>query len=37
MEYRVLVGSTKIENASLSYKIAISEADVKTNRMVTKK
>ena len=32
-----LVESTKIEKASFSYKTAISEADVKTNRMVTTK
>ena len=34
---RFLVESTKIENASFPYKTAISEANVKTNRMVTTK
>ena len=29
--------STKIESTSFSYKIAISEANVKTNRMVSTK
>ena len=29
-----MVESTKIENASFPYKIAISEANVKTNRLV---
>ena len=37
LEYRFLVESTKIENASFPYKTAISEANVKTNRMVTTK
>ena len=37
LEYRFLVASTKIENASFPYKIAISEANVKTNRMMAKK
>ena len=37
MEYRFLVGSTKIEIASFPYKTAISEANVKTNKMVTTK
>ena len=37
MDYRVLVESTKIENASFLYKTAISEANVKTNRMVSTK
>ena len=35
LEYHFLVGSTKIENASFPYKTAISEANVKTNRMVS--
>ena len=30
-----LVERTKIENASFPYKITISEANIKTNRMVT--
>ena len=33
LEYRFLVETTKIENASFPHKTAISEADVKTNRM----
>ena len=37
LEYRFLGGSTKIENASFPYKTAISEASVKTNRMVDTK
>ena len=37
LEYRFLVESTKIENASFSYKTAMSEANVKTNRMVNTK
>ena len=37
LEYRFLVESTKIENASFPYKTAISEASVKRNRMVTTK
>ena len=37
LKYRLFVESTKIENASLLYKTAISKADVKTNRMVTTK
>ena len=37
LEYRFLVESTKIENASFPYKTAISEANVKTNKMMTKK
>ena len=37
LEYRFLVESTKIENASFPYKTVISEANVKTNRMVTTK
>ena len=36
-EYRFLVESTKIENASFSYIIATSEANVKTNKMATTK
>ena len=35
--YCFLVESTKTENASFSYKMAISEANVKTNRMVSTK
>ena len=37
LEYRFLVESIKIENASFPYKTAISEANVKTNKMVTTK
>ena len=37
LEYRFLVESTKIQNASFPYKAAISEANVKTNRMVSTK
>ena len=37
LEYRFLVERTKIENASLPYKTAPSEANVKTNKMVTTK
>ena len=37
LEYRFLVESTKIENASFPYKTTISEANVKPNKMVTKK
>ena len=33
LEYRFLAESTKIKNASFPYKIASSEANVKTNRM----
>ena len=33
LKYGFLVESTKIENASFPYKTAISEANVKTNRM----
>ena len=36
-EYRFLAESTKIENTSFSYKTAISEANVKINKMVTTK
>ena len=35
LQYRFLVERTNIENASFPYKTAISEANVKTNRMVT--
>ena len=34
LEYRFLVESTKIENASFPYKIAISKANAMTNKMV---
>ena len=37
LEYYFLVESTKIENTSFPYKTAISEANVKTNRMVSTK
>ena len=37
LEYRFLVESTNIENASFPYKTATSEANVKTNKMVTTK
>ena len=37
LEDRFLVESTAIENASLSYKTAISEVNVKTNRIMTTK
>ena len=37
LESRFLVESTKIENVSFPYKTAISEANVKTNGMVTAK
>ena len=37
LEYRFLVESTKIENALFPYKTAISEANVKTNRMMSTK
>ena len=33
LEYHFLVESTKIENATFPYKTALSEANVKTNRM----
>ena len=36
-EYRFLVESTKIENASFPYKSVMSDANVKTNRMVSTK
>ena len=35
LESPFLVESTKIENASFPYKTAISEANVKTNRIVS--
>ena len=35
MEYWILVEATKIENISVPYKTALSEANVKTNRMAT--
>ena len=34
LEYRFLVESTKIESASFSYKTTLSEANVKTNKMM---
>ena len=37
LEYRFLVESKKIENSSFPYKTAISEANVKANRIVSKK
>ena len=37
LEYHFLVDSTKIENASFSHKTVVSEAKVKTNRMVSTK
>ena len=37
LEYRFLIESTEMENASFPYKTAISEANVKTNRMVSTK
>ena len=37
LEHGFLVESTKIENALFPYKTAILEANVKTNRMVSKK
>ena len=37
LEYRFLVESTNIENASFSYKSVILETNVKTNRMVDAK
>ena len=37
LEYHFLVESTKIENASFPYKTAISEANAKTNRIMTTK
>ena len=37
MEYRFLVESTKIENASFPYKTATSETNVKANRVISTK
>ena len=37
LEYRLLVESIKTENASFPFKTTISEANVKTNRMVSTK
>ena len=37
LEHRFLVKSTKVENASFPYKVNISEANVKTIRMVITK
>ena len=37
LEYRFLIENTKIENASIPYKTFISEANVKTSRMVSTK
>ena len=37
MEYRFLVETTKIKNTSFALKTALSEANVKTNGMVTTK
>ena len=37
LEYHFLVERTKIEKSSFPYKTAISEANVKTNRVVTTK
>ena len=37
LEYHFLSESIKIENASFSYKTAMSEANVKTNGMVSTK
>ena len=37
LEYRFFVETTKIENASFPYNTAISEANLKTNRMVSTK
>ena len=37
MEYRFLVEATKIGDASLPFKTALSEANVKTNKMATTK
>ena len=37
LEYRILVEVTKIENTSFPFKTALSEANVKTNRMATTK
>ena len=37
MEYRFLVETTKIENKSFAFKTALSEANIKTNKMATTK
>ena len=37
LENRFLIETTKIENASFPFKTALSEANVKTNRMVATK
>ena len=37
LEYRFLVESTSIESASFPYKTVMSEANIKTNRMVSTK
>ena len=37
LEYAFLVESAKIENASFPYKTALSQANIKTNRMVSTK
>ena len=37
LQYRFLVESTKIERTSFPFKSALSEANVKTNRMTTTK
>ena len=37
LEHCFLIGSIKIENASFPYKSAISEGNIKTNRMVNTK
>ena len=37
LEYSFLVETTKIENTPFSFKTALSEANVKTNRMATTK
>ena len=37
LEYRFLVETTKIENTSFPFRTALSEANIKTNRMATTK
>ena len=37
LEYRFLVETTKIENTSFPFKTALSEANVKTNKMAATK
>ena len=37
LEYRFLVETTKIENISFPFKTALSEANVKANRIATTK